>query len=69
MQKSTKKLAVEALRKRIQKIAFDANMYDIYHAAYPHAENSSKLRKKLLQAIDDLEHPKQTQPFLFIEKE
>ena len=58
MNQSTK-LAIDALRKQIQKIAFDANMYDIYHVTNPHAENCFKLRKKLLEAIAELERPKQ----------
>ena len=63
------KLAIEALRKQIQRIAFDANMYEIYHVTNAHAENCFKLRKKLLAAIKDLENPKQEQPYLFLEKE
>ena len=63
------KLAIEAIRKQIQKIAFDANMYEIYHVTNAHAENCFKLRKKLLQAIADLEKPKQVQPYLFLDKE
>lgn len=68
MDQSTK-LAIDAIRKQIQKIAFDANMYEIYHIDNPYAENCYKLREKLRQAIKDLENPKQEQPYLFLEKE
>ena len=50
----TNKLAIEALRKQIQKIAFDANLFDRGMADYPYAEECSRKKKKLLEAIAEL---------------
>jgi hypothetical protein len=52
---STSKLAIEALRKQIQKIAFDANLFNKGLADYPYAKNCSEKRKELLKAIEELE--------------
>lgn len=51
---TTRNTAIEALRRQIQKIAFDANLFDMGLADYPHAEECSRKRKKLLAAIEDL---------------
>ena len=52
---NTNKLAIEALRKQIQRIAFDANLWDRGIADYPHAEHCSQKRKQLQAAIAELE--------------
>lgn len=48
------KIAVEALKKQIQKIAFDANLWDMGLADYPYAEKCSKKKKELLSVIEEL---------------
>jgi len=45
-------LLMEAIRKQIQRIAFDANLYDRGWADYPHAQKSSEKRKKLLRLLN-----------------
>ncbi|MFC1879387.1 hypothetical protein ACFLZW_05690 [Chloroflexota bacterium] len=47
-------LAIKALEAEIQKISINANLADIYNATFPNAVNSSKKRKRLRQAINDL---------------
>lgn len=47
-------LAIEAIRKQIQLIAFDANLFDRGIATYPYAEACSKKRKALQEALDNL---------------
>jgi len=47
--------AIEAIKRQIKTIAFDANLYDHGLADYPHAKNCSKKRKKLLKAIEELQ--------------
>ena len=49
------KLAIEALKKRVQGLAIEANLHDIYHADYPGAVRASKERKQLAEAIRWLE--------------
>ena len=49
------KAAIEAIRKQIQRIAFDANLFDLGIADYHHAAQCSKRRKVLLSAIAELE--------------
>jgi len=56
------KLAIEALQKQIQKIAFDANLWDRKIANYPHAEHCSEKKKEMLAEIERL---KNNQPALF----
>jgi len=51
----TNQAAIEALRRQIQPIAFDANIYDRGIGDYPHAENCSNKRKALLAAIVELQ--------------
>ena len=51
----TNKLAVEAIKKQIQKIAFEANLYDRGIADYPYAKKCSEKRKKLLAALEALQ--------------
>ena len=45
-------MLMEAIRKQIQRIAFDANLYDRGLANYPHARRSSEKRKKLLRLLN-----------------
>ena len=47
--------AVKALRAQIQRIAFDANIYDLGIGDYPYAEKCSKKRKALLAEIARLQ--------------
>jgi len=58
----TTRLAIEAIQKQIQRIAFDSNLFDRGLANYPYAENCSTKRKDLLAAIAEL-----TQPTEFIQ--
>lgn len=58
----TNKIAIEAIRARIQKIAFDANLFDLGIADYPYSEKCSKERKKLLAAIEKIEGRKIAKP-------
>lgn len=49
--------AIKAIRFRIQRIAFDANLYDRGMCGNEMAKRRSDERKKLLRAIAELEHP------------
>ena len=51
--KSTR-LAVEALQKERQRIAFDANLFDLRLTCTPHAKRCSERRKEIDAAIADL---------------
>ena len=51
----TKRLAIEAMKKQVQRIAFDANLFDRGLIDHPHYEQASKKRKELLAAIKQLE--------------
>lgn len=55
-QKSDKaiRLAVQALRAERQRLAFDANLYDLGIADYPAAKRSSERRKEINAAIGEL---------------
>lgn len=55
MNMDTNKIAIEAIRKQIQKIAFDANLFDLGMSDNPYAERCSKQKKQLLAAIAKLE--------------
>jgi hypothetical protein len=48
------RLAVQALRAQHQKLAFDANLYDLGIADYPHAKKASERRKEIDAAIAEL---------------
>jgi hypothetical protein len=48
------RLAVEALQKERQRIAFDANLFDLRLACTPHAKRCSERRKEIDAAIADL---------------
>jgi len=48
------KRAESAIRRRIQRIAFDANLYDRGLCGTPHAEKCSKERILLLKEIEKL---------------
>lgn len=45
------KLAIQVLRGEIQKIAYDANVFDKGLADYPYSKKCSKRRADCLQAI------------------
>ena len=47
--------AITAIRAQIQRIAFDANIWDKGIGDYPYAEKCSKKRKLLLAEIDRLQ--------------
>ncbi len=53
-QKQAIKLAIEALTEYRHRFAVDANFFDLYGATYPHAENASKKRAKINEAIEVL---------------
>jgi hypothetical protein len=57
--KNKNKLAIEAIRKQIQPIAFDANLWDRKIASYPHAQHCSEKRNVLLAEIARLEREQQ----------
>lgn len=48
-------LAIIELRAELQRVAFDANMHDIYQATYPYAISCSLKRKRLQAALRQLE--------------
>lgn len=50
----TKALAIEALIKERQRIAFDANLFDLRLACTPHAKRASERRKEIEAAIAEL---------------
>ncbi len=54
MPRNPNQLAIDALRKEVQRIAFDANCFDRGLVDTPHAEKCSKLKKKLLRKIEEL---------------
>lgn len=45
-------IAIECMKKEIQRIAVDANLYDHGLAEYPAATTSSAKRKRILEAIE-----------------
>jgi Mrp family chromosome partitioning ATPase len=49
------RIAVAAMRRELQVIAFDANMHEHYGARYPQAEAAARRRQDLLAAIEQLE--------------
>jgi hypothetical protein len=57
------RMAIDAIRKQIQRIAFDANVFDRGIGDYPYAQKCSEKRKKLLAEIEKLERPKQMDLF------
>jgi hypothetical protein len=54
------RLAVEALQKERQRIAFDANLFDLRLACTPHAKRCSERRKEIDAAIADLTEQNRT---------
>ena len=48
------RLAVQALQAESQKLAFDANLYDLGLAVYPMAKSASERRKEIDEAIAEL---------------
>jgi hypothetical protein len=46
------KLAIEAIEKEMQKLAFDAAMFDLKLASYGFSQKASKKRKRLKRAIE-----------------
>lgn len=49
------KLAIQAVEKRISSLAFEANLKDKLGATHKTAEDASKERRELLEAIEVLE--------------
>ena len=47
-------LAVDALKKERQRVAFDANTHDQWGVDTPHAAHSSAKRRRINEAIDVL---------------
>jgi hypothetical protein len=50
----TTRLAIEALKKERQRIAFDANLFDLRLACTAHAKRCSERRKEIDAAIAEL---------------
>jgi hypothetical protein len=48
------RMAVQALRDERQKLAFDANLFDLRLACYPKAKAASERRKQINAAIAEL---------------
>jgi hypothetical protein len=48
------RLAVQALRNERQKLAYDANLFDLRLACYPQAKAASERRKEIDAAIAEL---------------
>jgi hypothetical protein len=61
--KNQNSTCIEALRKQIQVIAFDANLFDLGIADYPHARHCSEKRKKLNSEIVRLGGEEKPLPF------
>lgn len=48
------KAQVEAILFKLKQCVFDANLYDLGWADYPHAENSAKFRKKYVKLLESM---------------
>lgn len=55
MKGATRRAAVDALRKELQRIAFDANMADRFGATYPYALRCAARRQEIRAALAELE--------------
>lgn len=53
--KAALRVAAKAIKREIQRVAVDANLHDHYGATYTHAENASKERAKLREALGTIE--------------
>lgn len=53
------KVAIEALKKQRHRYAFDANLFKLGMADYPHARKCAKEYDRLTEAIKALESPQQ----------
>lgn len=49
------KIAIACVKLEIKKIAFDANMYDLYHLGTPYSKKCSEKRKEMLEVIEYLD--------------
>jgi len=49
------KIAIACVRSEIKKIAFDANMYDMYKLGTPYSKKCSEKRKEMLEVIEYLD--------------
>ena len=49
------KLALDLIKKRLQGLAVEANLHDIYKASYPSAMRASAARVELREAAAELE--------------
>lgn len=55
--KQAVKIAVAVMRKRIQRISIDANIYEkLPNSSYPYAEKAYKEKQQLLETIQILEN-------------
>jgi len=61
----TEKLSVEAMKRRRQQIAFDANMERVYHWGSPYTIRCLKEYNELTAAIDEIENERSEQLSLF----
>ena len=52
---NTDRLAIESIKREIQRISVDANLYDMYSATFPYAKRASDKKKRLEAAIKDIE--------------
>jgi len=48
-------LAIDCVKREIQRLAVDANLYEKYGAKYPHAQRCSERRRELREVVDFLE--------------
>lgn len=51
---AVQKAQIKKLLEPLQKCVFDANMYDLGLADYPHAVNSSKFRRKYVEKLEKM---------------
>lgn len=61
----TERLSVDAMRRRRQQIAFDANMERVYHWGSPYTVRCLKEYNELTAAIDEMESERSEQLSLF----
>lgn len=64
---SANDIAIDSIKARIQRIAFDANLFDLGIADYPYSEKCSKEKKKLMAIIKRLEGRNISKPSLKVD--
>ena len=57
------RLLIQSAEKEMQKYAVDANLYEKYGVDNPSSEKASKIRKRLREAIQVVQEPRQGELF------